>query len=136
MIKIITQTVNKKMKLDGIQFDQIKEISSVINSPIIHIYLEELVHPKSGVSISRSSNKKAVFPDDYYAIFISSKKITSKKQLMFPHCIKLWSTMEMGDSSGNEKNIASDTTAMISTILTFLGNEVFVNNELFSPSNS
>lgn len=122
------------MKLDGIQFDQIKEISRVIESPIIHIYLKEFVHPKAGVLINKSSNK-ATFPDDYYAIFISSKIIKSKKQLMFPHSIKLWSTMEMGNSSGNEKNIASDTTAMIATILTFLGNEVFVNNDLFSPSN-
>ncbi len=122
------------MKLDGMQFDQIKEISRVIESPIIYIYLKEFVHPKAGVLINKKSNM-ATFPDDYYAIFISSKTINSNKKLIFPHSIKFWSTMEMGNSSGNEKNIASDTTAMIATILTFLGNEVFVNNKIFSPSN-
>jgi len=123
------------MKLDGIQFDQIKEVSNVINSPIIYIYLKEFVHPNAGVLINkRNKASNAVFPDDYYAIFISSEKITSKKQLVFPHSIKLWSTMEMANSNGNEKNIAADTTAMVATILTFLGNEVFVNNDLFSPS--
>jgi hypothetical protein len=113
------------------QFDELSLISDIVDEAAVYLYLHEMVHPTPMIHINKS--KRPQFPDDYYAIFMAQKPLKSKTDLVPPHSVKLWSTMEVADSCGNEKRLAIDTIAMVATLLTFSGNEVFVNDELFSP---
>jgi hypothetical protein len=120
------------------KFDELGLIGDIVDEAAVYLYLHELIHPMPLHQVNKSKKPlsnapKPVFPEEYYAIFIAQKPLKSKKDLVPPHSVKLWSTMEMADSCGNEKRIAIDTIAMIATLLTFSGNEVFVNDELFSP---
>lgn len=121
----------KTVSTDGTSFDPLLVIQDIVDSPAVYLYLKELVHPMPQMKLNKS--RPQTFPDDYYAIFIAGKELTSKKELVDPHSIKLWSTMELAETCGNDKRLAIDTCAMIATMLTFSGNEVYVNNELFSP---
>ena len=113
------------------QFDELGLIGDIVDGNEVYLYLHEMVHPKPMIHINIA--KKPQFPDDYYAIFMAQKPLKSKTDLVPPYSVKLWSTMEVADSCGNEKRLATDTIAMVATLLTFSGNEVFVNDELFSP---
>lgn len=118
--------------MDKIPFNPMLAIHDIINSPTVYLYLKELEHPSPGIKINKYSNQ--LFPNNYYSIFISDKKLSSKKQLEEPGVIKLWSTIGIADSCGNNNNLAIDTCSMIATFLTFSGNEVFVNDKIFKPS--
>lgn len=121
-----------KAKIDKSEFNPFLAIQNIIDSSQVYLYLKELDHPSPGIKINMHSNQ--MFPSKYHAIFIADKKLTSLKQLVEPDSIKLWSTIGLADSAGNNRNLSTDTCAMIASILTFSGSEVFVNNKLFNPS--
>lgn len=115
------------------QYNWLDLLADIIAGSEIYFYFKEMVHPKPGSPLNPRLSAGIVFPDDYYAIFVANHKLESKKQLMQPHSILIWSTLDLPKSCGNDKELATQTMRMLATVMTLSGVDVIVNNKDYDP---
>lgn len=131
----------KQPIVDSILFNQFDIVKRIVSDSLdVYLYMRERVHPYPQREIEKFRGKALVinhhplYPDDYYSICISKKELTSDSDFLDDNVIELWSTIFLPYSCNQDKALAMNTATMIASILTFLGVDVYINNEFFDPS--